>query len=102
MTSGRSHGAGHGIGLSIVEGFEAREFVRVALDEIGELVQELAALGGAHLAPCAGFECGASGAHGAINVSGVGFGHLADFLAAGGIDGGEGFFGNTVHPFVVD
>ena len=40
--------------------------------------------------------------HRDIDIGGVGFGHLADFLAGGGINGGERLAGLAVDPAVVD
>jgi len=75
-------GAGDMIGLAVVEGLELGEFVGIFLDEIGELVHEIAALRcGELLTPRACFECGARGAYGFVNVGSVGFRYLGDDFA---------------------
>ena len=61
-------GLGDVIGLAVVEGFELRELIGVLFDEVGELVHEIAALGGGHFSPGAFFESGASGADGFVDV----------------------------------
>src|SRR5215472_1676646 len=75
-------GAGDVIGLAIVERFELREFIGVFLDEIGEFVEQNAALRcGQSFAPRPGLVSGAGCAYGPVHVRSVGLGDLRDDFA---------------------
>ena len=90
------------VGLAVVERFEGGQLFLVLLDEVGELVEQPAAFGGAHLRPGAFLEGLAGGLDGEIDVGLVALGDLADGLAGGGVEGGEGLAGDAVEPFAAD
>lgn len=70
------------------------------LDEVGELEEEAAALGGVHVAP--GLEGAAGGLDGDVHVGLVGLLDLGDDLARGRVDGLEGLAREGVDPLAVD
>src|SRR5579863_4728004 len=90
------------VGLSIVKRLKLRQFVGVLFDQIREAVQELGSLGTGCFVPRPGLERNAGCVNSLVHIRRVGFGHLADFLAGGGIDGGERLSGYTVYPLIVD
>ncbi len=65
----------------------------MALDQVRQPVQQAAAFGRGRLPPRSVFEGLARGAHGVIDIGGIGFSHLADDLSRGRIDGGKSFAG---------
>ena len=90
------------VGFAVVERFQSGQLRAMLFDKVGELVEQPAALGGAGLGPGAFLERLASGFDGEIDVGLIALGDLADGLAGGGIEGGEGFAGNAVEPFAAD
>ena len=74
------------VGLAVVERFQSGQLLFVLLDEVGELVQQPAALGGADLGPGAFLERLAGGLDGEIDVGLVALGDLADGFAGGGVE----------------
>jgi hypothetical protein len=48
------------------------------------------------------FESFARRPHGAVDIGGVGFRHVANDFSSGRIDGGKGFPGRAIHPLIVD
>ena len=94
MVSGRSAASATWYRLAVVEGLQPGEFVVVLLDQIGEPVEQLAALRGGHAAPRAFLECGAGRACTALSTSAcVGLGDLADLFAGRRIEGRKCFTG---------
>ena len=71
-------------------------------DQVGEPPHHAAALGWRNLRPWAGFECGARGFYGAVDIFAVAFGDLRENFAGGGIVGGESFAGSGIDPLAVD
>ena len=51
------------------QALQPREIFRIFLDEVGELVQQPAALGGSHFVPRPSFKCGPSGPDRAIKAA---------------------------------
>src|SRR5258708_26813337 len=75
-------GAGDMIGLAVVERLELRKFVGIFLNEVRQLVHQIAALrGGELLAPSPGLEGSAGGADRLVDVGSVGFRYLGDDFA---------------------
>src|SRR5262249_37985956 len=96
-------GARDMIRLAVVEGLELRELCRVFLNQVGELVHQVAALRSRQLlAPRAVVESGARGGYGLVDIGGIRFGNLRDGFSGGRIDGRKGLAGGGVGPFVVD
>ena len=85
--------------LSDSSAASSRDFL---FDEVGQLEEELAAVGGVHLAPRAGFEGAAGGLDRLVHVGGRGGGHLDDDLAVSGVDRVEVLAFGRLDPFVVD
>ncbi len=81
-------GAGLGDRLAVVEHFQRGQFFFVLLDQIGQAIQQPAAVAGVHLRPGARLERLAGGGHGPIDVGRVPLGHL-----------GNHFFGRRVNRF---
>ena len=94
--------ARHGERLAVVERFESREFLQIFLQQISEFPDQLAALGGGHGAPRAGFERGARGLHGGVHVRLVPGGDGADGFARGGIKSMERLARGGIDPLTVD
>ena len=63
--------------------------IRVLVDQVREAAEDVGAMAGRRLGPFAGFEHGAPGRDGAIDVLGVAERDLGDLLARRGVDGGE-------------
>ena len=88
--------------LAAIERFEGGELGGFLLDQIGELEQQSATLHGVHLLPRTGLQRLAGRLHRQVDVGLVGLGHLADGLAGGRVDGGEGLVGRAVHELAAD
>ena len=89
--------------LTVVQGLEAGEVLAVPLDEVGQLVQQVAPLRGVHGAPRASqlerlLRCG----HGLVHVSLVALGNVAYLFPRAGVDGGECGPTHGIVPRVVD
>lgn len=101
---GDSLGHGHGLAVCVehptFQGFKGCEVLRVALDEIGEFVQEGAAEGARSGFPCGEGLCGAM--HGAVNVRWAGGGDGCEWGAGGGVLDGQGLVGGGRGEFIVD
>ncbi len=95
-------GAGDGDGLAVVERLEFGEFVEVLFEQVAELPDEAAALGGLHAGPGAVVEGVAGGADGAVDVFRLGLGNVGHDLAGGGIVDGEGLAGGGEDEASVD
>ena len=89
-------------GFAVVEGFEFGELVEVLLEQVAELPDEAAALGGLHARPGAVVEGVAGGADGAVDVLCLGLGNVGHDLAGGGIVDGEGLAGRGEDEASVD
>ena len=94
--------AGDGDGLAVVERFEFGKLVEVLLEQVGELPDEAAALGGLHAGPGAVVEGGARGADGAVDVFCFGLGDMGHDFAGGGIVDGEGLAGRREDEASID
>lgn len=70
------------------------------VDEVGEAVNEAAALGGIDVAP--GLESAAGGLHGEVDVGLVGLLNLGNHLTRGRVDGVEGLARDGVDELTVD
>src|SRR5262249_9870339 len=82
---------------------ELREFVGVFLDQIGQLVHQVAALRSRQLpAPRAVVKSGAGGGYGLVHIGGIGFGNLCDGFSGGRIESRKGLARGGIGPFVVD
>ena len=90
------------VGLAVVERFQGGQFFLVLLDQVGEFVEQSAALGGAHLRPGAFLERFARRLDGQVDVGLVAFGNLANGFAGGRVDRGEGLARDAVEPFAAD
>ncbi len=88
--------------FSVVERFDLREFFEMLFEEIGELPHHAGASGGRSLGPLAGFERGAGGFYGAVDVFAVAFGDVGEDFAGGGVIGGESLAGSGIDPLAVD
>src|SRR5262249_55416399 len=86
----------------VVERLQGGELFLVLFDEVGQLVEQTAALAGAQLRPGPFLERLAGGLGGPIDVGLVPLGHLADGLAGGGVEGGEGLARDTIDPLAAD
>jgi hypothetical protein len=71
-------------------------------DQVGETEDQAPSLRSRHFSPGPVFESGARSFDGAIDVGGIGFGNLANFLAGGWIDGRESPAGFARDPTVID
>ena len=77
--------------------------VLVLLNQIGQTVNQFAALGSRRPAPRAlRMKRLASRFNGKIDVRGVGFGHPRDDIASGRIDRLKGFAGQALNPLIAD
>ena len=94
--------AGVGDGLAAVERFQGGQLLGLLLDQVGQLEQQSAAVGGVHLLPGARFQRLARGLDRRIDVGLVGLGDLAKRLAGGRVDGREGLVRVAVHEFAAD
>lgn len=88
-------------GLAVVKGLDGGEHLGVPLQELGELVEELASLMGSHLLPC-GVEGLAGGGYGDVDILLGGLADGGDDLFGGGVDDLELLLVNTLDPLVVD
>ena len=86
--------------LAGIDGVDLGELLAVVVDELAELVDELAAIGGVHGGPLR--EGGAGGLDGAINVFGGTFSNAGDGLAGGGVGIVVVLAGSRLHPSAVD
>ena len=89
-------------GLAAVERLQRGQLLGVLLDEVGELEQQPAAVGGVHRRPRAGLQRLAGGLDGPVDVGGGRLGDLGDRLAGGGVDGVERAALGRIDPLVVD
>ena len=87
-------GARNGIGLAVIERFELGKFVGVLFDQFSEFVKKIAALRGSDFfAPRTIVECGASGGDGFVDIGGIGFSDVGDWLSSGWVDSWKSFAG---------
>ncbi len=89
-------------GLAAIVGFERGEFARVLLDQVGELRDEKAAIGGIHRCPRAGFQGAARGLDGAVDVDGGRFRDARDHLTGRRVDRFEFTPLGRINELVVD
>jgi len=102
---GRSavHLAISSVGLAVVQRLHLSQIRAVALDEVSQLVDQVAAAGGVHGAPGgADGEGGAGSFDCKVDVCFIRLLHLADYLLGCGVDGGEGLAADGVDEFAVD
>lgn len=92
---------GHGEGLAVVEGLNGGDSINVALNQVGQLVQETATVGGGNPAPFTLVGL-AGGGHSDVDILLVGLVDGGDNLLVGGVDGLEGLALGTLDKFVVD
>jgi hypothetical protein len=78
--------ARHAQDLAVVEGFELRQRVGVALDQVGQTQQQPLALDRADRGPGPLVEGEAGGLHGGVDIGPVGHGRLRHHGPGGGID----------------
>ena len=94
---------GVGIRFPVVEGLQASQVLSIALHQVGQLVEEVSALGGVHRAPgTAQLEGLLGGRDGLVDVCLVALCDVADLVSRGRVDGGEGLSAHGINPFVVD
>lgn len=92
---------GHGEGLAVIEGLNGGESINVTLNQVGQLVQETATVGGSNPAPFTLVGL-AGGGHSDVDILLVGLVDGGDNLLVGGVDGVEGLALGTLDIFVVD
>ena len=92
---------GHGHGLTIVKSLDGSESVTVALEEVGQLSEHTATLGGGHLAPGA-LEGFTGGGDGNVDILLVGLVNGSDGLLVGRVNGLEGLALGALYKFIVD
>lgn len=92
---------GHGEGLAVVEGLNGGDRVNVALNQVGQLVQETATVGGGNPTPFALVGLAGSG-HSNVDILLVGLVDGSDDLLVGGVNGLEGLALGTLDIFIVD
>ncbi len=100
-------GAGHGQRLAVVHGFELGKFFEMLLQQVGEFVEQPAALRGGdalggELAPGALVKGATGGADGTVDIGGFGFGNVSHYLSGGRIVDGKGLAGGGVDELAVD
>lgn len=93
--------SGHADGLAVVERLNGGKGADLALNKVGELVQELAAVLGSDGPPCA-LEGLAGGGDGNVNVLLSTLVDGADDFLGGGIDDLEGLALCSLHELIVD
>ncbi len=91
----------HGDGLSVVKGLDSSKRIEVLLNEIGELVQQLATVLWRDLGP-GGLEGGAGRGNGFVDILLGSLGDVADFLLVGWVDDFDDLLLYTLNPLVVD
>lgn len=92
---------GHGEGLAVVEGLNGGQSINVALNQVGQLVQETTTVGRGNPSPFA-LKGLAGGGHGDVDILLVGLMDGGDDLLVGGVDGLEGLTLGALDVFVVD
>lgn len=92
---------GHGEGLAVVEGLNGGDSINVALNQVGQLVQETATVGGGNPAPFTLVGLAGSG-HGDVDILLVGLVDGGNDLLVGGVDGLKGLALGTLDIFIVD
>ncbi len=92
---------GHGDGLAVVERLDGGEEVGVLLNNVGELVQEPAAVVGCGLLP-GGVEGLAGGGDGDVDILLGGLADRGNDLFGGGVDDFKLLLVDTLNPFVVN
>ena len=92
---------GHGHGLTIVKGLDGSQSVDIPLEEVGQLSEHAATLGGGHLTPGA-LEGLAGGGDGNVDILLIGLMDGSDGLLIGGVDSLEGLTLGTLYEFIVD
>lgn len=99
---GLGHAHVHAVGVEepTLQGFKGCQVLRVALDQIGEFVQEGAADGARGGFPCGEGLCGA--VHGAVDVRWAGGGDGCEWGAGGRVLDGQGLGGGGRGEFIVD
>ena len=88
--------------LAVVERLQLSQFINILFDQIGQPIQQPAPRGRGHSSPGPVFEGCARRCHRHLHIRRIGFGHLADFITGGWIDGGESTAGAAFDPLVVD
>lgn len=99
--NGANISTSHGDGLAIVKGLDGSKELKVLLDQVGKLKQQVSTLLRGNLAPRA-LEGIASSLDGNVDVGLGGFVDGADDLLGGGIDDLKGLLLDTLDELVVD
>ena len=89
-------------GIATIEALEERELIGLALDQIGEPRDELAALGMGEARPASGLKGLARRPHRAVHIGLVCGSDLGEGLARRGIEHRQGLTGLRRHPLAVD
>lgn len=92
---------GHGEGLAVVESLNGGQSINVALNQVGQLVQETTTVGRGNPSPFA-LKGLAGGGHGDVDILLVGLVDGGDNLLVGGVDSLEGLALGALDVFVVD
>lgn len=92
---------GHGDGLAVVESLDGGEDLDITLEQIGQLGEHTATVGGGHVVPGT-LEGGASGLDGDVDILLGGLVDGGDDLFVGGVDGLEGLALDRLDELVVD
>jgi hypothetical protein len=89
-------------GLAVVDAFQHRQFVGLALDQVGQAIEQLPAIVGAHRRPRRIDQRAARSRDSDIDVSRPALSNLADRLACRRILGGKGLAGKRRHCAPID
>ena len=102
MVDGQRNVGRHGFAqrLAVVDGFGDGQRLQMLLHAVGDLQQDVGALGDRGLGP--GGLCGVGGVQGAVHILGVGLGDLGEGLAGDGGDVFEVAASRRGHPFAAD
>ena len=92
---------GHGDGLAVVQSLNGGQDLDITLEEVGQLGEEAATLGGGHLSPDT-LEALAGSLDGNVDILLGGLVHRDNGLLVGGVDGLEGLAVDALDEFVVD